>query len=81
MSDEKELTNDEILKRISMHQEAIKKLKRDLKPATPLPEAPLHQVNSDLLDQRKAAFAKKKEKDDAIRAALLIAKKDKKGAK
>lgn len=78
MTDVKEMTNDEILNRITAHQESIKKLKKQLKPATPLPEAPLHQVNSDLIDQRKAAFAKKREKEDAIKAALVIADQQKK---
>ena len=75
---EKEMSNDEILKRITAHQEAIKKLKKDLKPATALPTATLAETNADLLSQRKAAFAKKKEKEDAIKAALVIAEQQKK---
>ena len=80
MSEETEMSNDEILKRISAHQEAIKKLKTQLKPAKPLPEASLAQSNSDLLKQREAAFKKRKEEEDAVRAALLIVK-DKKAKK
>lgn len=81
MTDEqyKEMPNDEILKRISMHHEAIKKLQKQLKPAEPVPVATLAESNKDLRAQRDAAFKKKQEEQEAIQAALVIARENKRG--
>lgn len=73
-----EMSNEELLAQISAHNEAVKALKKFIKPTKAQPTATLVQSNATLLDQRNAAFQKKQNEKKAIEAALIIAEQNKK---
>ena len=76
-----EMSNEELLAKISAHNEAAKALKKFIKPTQAQPTATLVQSNATLLDQRNAAFMKKQNEKKAIEAALIIAEQNKKGSR
>lgn len=72
-----DMSNGELLAKISAHQEAIKALKKFIKPATAAPTATLAESNASMLERRNAKFKQAAEEKEAITAALVIAKQTK----
>lgn len=76
-----DMTNEELLTKISAYQEGIKALKKFIKPTKAAPIATLVESNKDMRTRRAAEFAKKQEEKDAITAALVIVGQNKRNAK
>jgi hypothetical protein len=74
-----ELTNDQLLAKISKHNEEIKKLKAMLKPTPPLKIMDIAECNKGMRERRMAKFAKQDELNSAL--ASVIAKEVKPKAK